>query len=678
MKYSSTLIVVVLLIAVFALPVAAERNLYISTEGNDAWSGTQKVANPDATDGPLASLQGARDAIRTLKSKAGSGEGGIIVNVAPGIYTQSEAVTFMAEDSGASNYPIIYTGDPEGRTRILGAQLLNDFKPVTDESTLRLMDEVAREEVVQVDLKALGITDYGSPKGNGMALYFGGEPMALSRWPNEGFVNVVDVSDYDGHVTHGRKGSKTGKFIYDDERPARWVNEKDPWVHGYWFWDWSDERQPIANIDTENKTLTLAEPYHNYGYRKGQWYYAYNLLSELDTPGEWYIDRDTGLLYFWPPEPVDENECLVSISSSILKLADVSHMTFSNLHFEGTRHTAITMQGGTENRVSDCTFHNMGASAVSIANGTKHGVTGCEIYNMGGGGIHINAGDRTTLTPAGNFADNNHIHHFGQVKRVYQAAISLNGVGNSAAHNHIHDAPHMAIGFGGNDQLMEYNEIHDVCLESNDAGAIYTGRNWTMRGNVVRYNYMYDINGFRDEGCVGVYLDDMFSSCEIYGNLFVNVYRAAFIGGGRDCTVENNIFVNCKRGLHIDARALGWAHGHSDEWIAEQKEKGTISGIAYDKPPYSDRYPILSDIMKGEPAAPEGNRITTNIAIGEPWEDIEEKARPYLHIENNLVDVDPLFVDAANGDYRLKEDSPAHKIGFKPLPYDKMGLLKKE
>src|SRR5690606_4598393 len=103
------------------------------------------------------------------------------------------------------------------------------------------------------------------------------------------------------------------------------------------------------------------------------------------------------------------------------------------------------------------------------------------------------------------------------------------------------------------------------------------------------------------------------SSADMVGNVFRNVYRAAFIGGGRDCSVVNNIFINCTRALHIDARAMGWAHGHSDEWIAEAKEKGTIKGIAYNKPPYSERYPELVNIIENEPTAPVGNLVARNI-----------------------------------------------------------------
>src|SRR5690606_1001685 len=231
----------------------------------------------------------------------------------------------------------------------------------------------------------------------------------------------------------------------------------------------------------------------------------------------------------------------------------------------------------------------------------------------GAGGIKINAGNRSTLTPAECFADNNDIHHIARIKRVYFPGISLNGVGNRAAHNLIKHLPHMARYFNGNDHIMEYNEIYDVCYESNDAGAIYAGRNWTMRGNIIRYNYLHDISGFEGKGCVGVYLDDAFSGVDIIGNVFNNVTRAMMIGGGRDNNVLNNIFIDCVPSLHVDARGLGWMHDHPEEWIKEEKEKGTILGTVYNKPPYSTRYPKLVNIINDEPKAPKGNVISHNI-----------------------------------------------------------------
>ena len=130
--------------------------------------------------------------------------------------------------------------------------------------------------------------------------------------------------------------------------------------------------------------------------------------------------------------------------------------------------------------------------------------------------IALSGGDRITLAPAGLAAENNHIHHYSRWNRICRPAVSLDGVGNRVAHNLIDNAPHQAISFGGNDHLIELNEIHSVCYESNDAGAIYSGRNWTMRGTVIRHNYFHHINGFEGRGCVGVYLDDSGISLSLF------------------------------------------------------------------------------------------------------------------------------------------------------------------
>jgi hypothetical protein len=353
-----------------------------------------------------------------------------------------------------------------------------------------------------------------------MEVFFRDKPMTLARWPNDEFTHIAGLVVEDGHKIHGIPGSLAGKFIYEGDRPERWIGEKDPWVHGYWFWDWSDQRQQIAAIDPEKHQIDIVEPYHGYGYRKGQWFYGYNLLVELDSPGEWYLDRETGVLYFWPPEPIEPGDVVVTILPTLIELNGVSYVTIRGFTLETGRGTGVRIQDGMQNRVEACTIRNLGGWAVTVGGGAEHGVVGCDIYQTGGGGISLTGGDRTALSPGKHYADNNHIYDYSRVSRMYNPAITLQGVGNRATHNLIHDAPHMGMGFGGNDHLIEFNEIYNVCFESNDAGAIYTGRNWTMRGNVIRNNYLHDISGFQDKGCVGVYLDDMFASADIVSNVF--------------------------------------------------------------------------------------------------------------------------------------------------------------
>jgi hypothetical protein len=648
--------------------------LYVAPDGNDAWTG--RVARPTGADGPFATLERARDEIRAVRQAAGLPEGGATVLLAPGSYERDRCFELTAQDSGEAGKPVLYRSEKPGRAHLMGGRMVLGFKPVTDKAVLDRLETGARGKVLVADLKALGIADFGDgfSAGKRLEIFFNGERMTLARWPNDGFVQVGKLLGGEKVDVRGTVGDAIGKFEYDGDRPKRWVGEKDLWLHGYWFWDWADQRQKVEAIDTGKRVITLALPYHGYGYRTGQWYYAFNALSEIDQPGEWYLDREAGKLYLWPPSDVSKAQVAVTVLPTLVSAKDVSNVTLRGFTLELARGTAVEVSGGEGFALVGCTLRNCGGWAASFGGGRGNGADGCDVYGMGGGGISLGGGNRETLEPCGHYATNNHIHHYGCWDRMYQPAVSIWGVGVRVAHNLMHDAPHQAISFSGNDHVIEYNEMHSVCYESNDAGAIYAGRDWTMRGTVIRYNYMHDISGFRGQGCVGVYLDDMYCGTTIEGNLFRNVTMPAFIGGGRDNKVLNNVFVDCRPALHIDARALGWAKYHADGWVEEGRTKGTLSGIRYNQPPYSERYPELVNILNEDPNGPEGNVVARNICAGGRWDDVEGVARSMVKFEGNLLDKDPLFVDAAKLDFRLRPDSPAYALGFRRLPISSMGL----
>jgi hypothetical protein len=626
----------------------AQQTIHVSPRGDDAGQGS--AADPLAT--PSAAIERAR-AI----------EGPVVVELAEGEYHLASTLVLGAEDSG-----LTLRAAAGSEVRLSGGRRVGRWSVVDDPHLLQRLPEEARGHVLATDLAELGVAEYGSPEGGGLEVFYRDQPMEISRWPNEGFVRIAGVLGEDPVDVRGTVGDKVGKLVYEGDRPERWVGEPDPWLHGYWFWDWSDERQAIASIDIEAKVIELAQPYHGYGYREGQWYYAYNLLPEIDRPGEWYLDRSGGVLYFWPPGDLGDGDVMVSVLDTLIRIEDASDVRIEGLILEGARATAMSLESCSGCAVSKCVVRNGGGWAVRVAGGDDVGVTGCHIHGVGKGGIALSGGDRATLTAAGHYAEDNDIHHYGRWNRMYQAGISLSGVGLRAARNHIHDAPHMAIGFSGNDHLMELNEIHHVCEESNDAGAIYSGRDWTMRGTVIRHNFFHDITGFEDRGCVGVYLDDMFCGTEIVGNLFVRVTRAAMIGGGRDNSITGNIFVDCRPALHVDARAMGWASYHVDTTMTDR-----LNAMPYQSELWAERYPDLVDILDDDPAAPKGNLIARNIIIGDGWDGIYDQAEPFVEMTDNLVNVEGVLADPEGGDYRLAEDSPAREIRFEPIPYERIG-----
>jgi len=647
--------------------------LFVAANGNDTNPGTEAK--------PFRTLERARDEIRRIKAAGPLPVGGTTVEVRAGVYELARPLELSDRDSGTDNAPIVYRARRGEVPRILGGRAVAGWQPVTNQAILNRLDAAAHGKVLQADLKALGMTDlqgignagvYQSDPG--LELFFQDQPMTLARYPNTGYLHIADVLDAKGVVKTGQAQTPDGKFICDDPRIARWVGEKDIWLHGFWVWDWADQRIPLGSVTLSNHSLSLPiQPGHSYDIRKGQWFYTENALCELDRPGEWYLDRETSILYFWPPAPLSPGQAVISLVRDPFQLNNVSHIDLRGLLIEAGRGSAIVIKGGSDVRVVGCTIRNMGNWGVKVHGGTKHGVAGCDIYQTGQGGIHLEGGDRKTLTPAAHYADNNHVHHTARWDPVYQQGITAFGVGNRVTHNLIHHVPHVAIGFTGNDQVIEYNEIHSAVFQSNDAGAIYTSppdETWSMRGHRIRYNYLHDIRGFQGKGCLGVYLDDCFSSADISCNVFHEVATAILIGGGRDNMITNNMFIKCSSAFSIDARGLGWAKS-----VGEFATKELVS-LNYKQPPWSVRYPELLNILEDEPLAPKGNVVARNICWGGKWGSTESKALPHVLFKDNLLDTDPQFRNAAT--FELQNDSPAFKLGFQRIPFEKIGLYQSE
>lgn len=708
---------------------SAPGRIYVSLDGNDAWSGKLSKPNAGKSDGPFATLERARAAIRSLKASGKLPKGGATVSIHGGAYPLSGTFKLTSEDSGTKTAPIVWRAFGNEKVQLVGGKEITGFSAVTDPAVEKQLDPAAKGNVLRADLRAQGISDYGQITGRGgpgMELFFQDRRMTLARWPNEGWVKIADVPQtgelvYKGELPHMRFGVPVGKhygrFTYDGDRPSRWSDVDEIFLHGYWCWDWYDEFLRVKSIDAATKEIFIREPHSNYGYCKEQRYYACNILEELDTPGEWYMDRKNGVLYFWPPAPIGKGRAFVSLlNDPLVSLENTENITIRGLNLEFSRGSAVVVKGGSGNSIAGCIIRNLGGTALVIEGGANNGITGCDIYDVASGGVSISGGDRKTLTPGGNYAVNNHIHHYSAWIRTYQSAITVGGVGNRVAHNLIHDAPHSGILLGGNENIVEYNELHTLAQQTGDVGAFYMGRDWTQRGNIIRYNYFHDLLGPGMEGVMAVYLDDWTSGTTIFGNIFRKAGRAAFIGGGRDNTVENNIFMDCAPSTHVDARGIGWAKYYFDKSmdIYVNTLFDRMDDMNFRNPPYSVKYPELLKLYDDEPALPKGNRIVRNISIGGLWLNLsdgldmnmvtvrdnyvadrelcsclDKETKKYVTLKSddpkavaeftsrgNVIGKDPGFVNLAGGDFRLKKDSPVWKLGFKPIPVDKIGLYR--
>lgn len=666
-----------------AAAVSGYADFYVSPTGSDA--------NPGTKSKPFGTLERAREAVRTRNAS-----GPVTVWLRGGDYSRANALELSAADSGTATSPVVWSAFDNERVRLLAGRILTGFEPLTDEAVRSRLDESARGHVMQVDLRRLGITAFGEMKSRGFSrpttsshgeLFFNHRPMTLARWPNEhawekiaGFPNGSGQGDDHG----GTIGELPGGFLYSGDRPRRWRDTSDLWVHGYWAYDWANSYERVAKLDLDRRFIQTAPPHGLYGFRAGQRFHFLNVLEELDQPGEWFLDRGNSRLYFWPPAPIGSAETLFSLlDPPAIRMTGVAFVTVRGLIIEATRGNGVEISGGQGNRIEGCLLRNLGNLGVSISGGTNHGVAGCDIFDTGDGGVSLSGGDRQTLTPGGHFVENCHFQRQGRWSKCYVPAVLMNGVGQRASHNLIHDHPHCAILFNGNDHLIEFNDIHHIALETGDVGAIYTGRDYSYRGNRIRHNYIHETGGV-GMGSMGVYMDDCVSGAEVYGNVFYKVHWAMFIGGGRDHRVENNLFVDCDPAVRADGRGLDrapvWRNMVND--YMRQQLAAVPAAL------YRERYPAMKslDAYYGPPGGsaisgdafagvpPEGNSIVRNVCIGK-WFDAGWHANPEnFEVRDNFVRKDTNAGASPAGGFKLPQDSPAWKLGFHPIPFEQIGL----
>ena len=675
-----------------------DADFYVSPAGSDENDGS--LARPFQT------VAAARDAVRHMDK---TGKTGVTVALMAGEYRVT-SLTFGPEDGGTKDCPVTYRAYGDGEAVICGGITLphESFVPAQGTALYDRLPDDAKTHVLAVDLFALGITEaqYGkiyavgnyntASKYDGdwvgdtwCELFIDDARQTIARYPNGREYRYTGEVVKEGQGRESASASVKGGYdalrnpepdVYKmdkalSERIAGWKSTDGVWMFGYWRYDWADGSTPLGTVDLEN--LTMSPMFvSSYGAKKGAPYYFFNVPEELDAPGEWYLDRKNGVLYFYPPESfTDVSAVELSLTTENVIRVEADCLTFDGLTVKGTRGDAVSITG-TGNTVKNCLIKNAAGNALLIS-GYDNTAENNEITRTGKGGVVLSGGDRDTLTPGNNRAQNNLVHDWSEIYETYQPAFSLNGVGNVCSHNEMYNSPHEAITYAGNDHLIEYNLIHDVNLLTDDGGAIYSGRRWDWYGTVIRYNLIYDLgkDGHRP---VGIYMDDALAGQTIYGNIIVNAPNLGIqLGGGRDLIVHDNIVVNSYAPLSFDARALSGLSGdESSSFYQHYKENGSVWQLLFDSPWQSEiwqkaypQYAHYSDDFSDTANPdfvlnPAYGSVTHNLFVSEKgWiGDVADEVYQYSDIKDNalfrLSALQKLFVDPENGDYTLRDDAP--------------------
>ena len=614
------------------------------------------------------SMEDVRDAIREERANGNLAQH-FSVEIMPGEYNIRQ-VLFDERD-----YKTSYS-TREGNEAVLNGGMRlepEDFTPWEK-----------NENIQVIDLGKLGLTagDWGrmysfgayhtGAKYDGGAgplpceLFFNGRRCVTARYPNGGewlrTGKVLDNGDAIEYYDGGRlvrdferweslRNPRGGTFSMDKATAARaasWASIDDVWIFGCFKWDWADMSTPVQAINNEAGTLTT-EHASCYGYDQNKTYYFYNVLEELDEPGEWYLDRGTGLLYLWPPEgDFDTARIDISLSTETLIAGEgLEEVVFSGLTLQGTRGDGISLRGDNLT-VEHCVVRNVAGSGISL-NGYNNTVSDCEVYRVGRSGISIGGGDAATLTPGNSRAVNNLVHDWPEVVMTYQGGVNVHGTGNLAAHNEIYNSPHSAMFIGGNNNVIEYNLIHDVCLITHDAGAIYGGRSWyNSWGTIVRNNVIYNL-GSGEYSPDGIYLDDGLAGVTVENNLLVNVPGSAIAISGRDLQVHGNIVVNAGRPVSYDQRTRDGALSDDPDYIWHHHwGKGGVGwddllGSPWQTDIWKAAYPKLAaysidfaDIEDASFAAnPAGSLVAGNVFAGPNKPGYANSVLRFSTVENN-------------------------------------------
>lgn len=655
------------------MPDSKEDVLYVSSQGNDTWSGRLPAPNAAKTDGPLASLARARDAVRSMHvGKALSKP--VTVFVRGGTYMLSAPLEFLPEDSGSANCPITYASYRGEKVIVSGGRTITGWRKATSGR------EGSHQELWTVEVPGVKEGEWYFHQ-----LFVNGQRRQRARSPNTGFYHADGVFE---------AGNPSRFKFHPGDIHAAWAEQGDVEVVG--LEKWAEFRMPIKAVDMVTNTATLSDARQEFGDDKNARYWVENAADALDAPGEWFLDRRSGVLSYlaMPGEEMSGAQVTASNIPQLIRLAgnDATNEPVHDIVFRGLTlaHTdwqlpakgyadmqaafdipaAVELRCARRCRIEQCSFTHLGRYALEIHHGSQNDeVVGNEMTDLGAGGVKI--GDPEipngpAQTTSGIVVSENYIRNIGI---VYPAAVGVwigQSSGNTIAHNEIADTYYTAISLGwtwgygptaAHDNRIEFNSLHDIGRGLlSDMGCIYSLG--VQPGTVERDNLCHDVSRY-EYGGWGLYTDEGSSHILIENNIVYRTQDGGFHQHyGQENIVRNNIFAfgdeaQLRRTRNEDHLSFTFEH-NIVYWKGGKLLDGDWSNGQF-RFDYNLYWPGSEQLIQfGK----------------ESMADWQKHGRDV----NSLV-ADPRFVDPSRGDFRLEPDSPAAKIGFQLIDISQMGRV---